>query len=166
PQRDREQQKSYCPAPEPHRLEQKHPMGERGDRADRERQRSKPDEQPAECSHGADYNALMKLHSLAPIATVVAVLGLSAASLAQAPRQDGLWDVKMEMEMPGMPARMPPMTTTQCITPEQAKDPQKAVPQGRGGRGNQDCKVSDYKQAGNKVTWSMKCEGESPMTGK
>jgi len=108
----------------------------------------------------------MKLHSLAPIATVVAVLGLSAASLAQAPRQDGLWEVKMEMEMPGMPARMPPMTTTQCITPEQAKDPQKAVPQGRGGRGNQDCKVSDYKQAGNKVTWSMKCEGESPMTGK
>jgi Protein of unknown function (DUF3617) len=107
----------------------------------------------------------MTPQSLASIATVAVVLGLSTASLAQAPRQDGLWEVKMEMEMPGMPTRMPPMTTTECITPEQAKDPQKAVPQGRGGRGNQDCKVSDYKQAGNKITWSMKCEGENPMTG-
>jgi uncharacterized protein DUF3617 len=96
---------------------------------------------------------------------LAAALGLTASVLAQGPRRDGRWEVKMEMEMAGMPARMPPMTTTQCITPDEAKDPQKSVPQGRGGRGNQDCKVSDYKQDGNKVTWSMKCEGQQPMTG-
>ena len=83
---------------------------------------------------------------------------LSAAALAQAPRQDGRWDVKMEMEMPGMPAGMPPMTTIQCITPEEAKDPTKLIPQGRGGRGGPgNCTVSDHKVAGNKVTWNMAC---------
>lgn len=94
----------------------------------------------------------------------MALVGGAAAVVAQAPRQDGRWEVKMEMSMPGMPANMPPITTTQCITPEEAADPQKAMPQG--GRGGQnDCKVSDHKVVGNKVTWTMKCEGAQPMTG-
>lgn len=96
-----------------------------------------------------------------------ALVALSIAAFAQGPRRDGQWEVKMEMDMPGMPAGMPPMMSTQCITPEEAKDPEKSVPQtGRGrGRGNQNCKVSDYKTEGNKATWSMKCEGDPPMSG-
>jgi hypothetical protein len=107
----------------------------------------------------------MTLQSPGPIAMIAVVLGVSAAALAQAPRQDGRWEVKMEMSMPGMPAGMPPVTTTQCITPEEAKDPQKAMPQAgaRGGPGN--CKVSDYKVVGNKATWSMACTGAEAMTG-
>ena len=35
---------------------------------------------------------------------------------------------------------------------------------GRGGVPN-DCKMSDYNVAGNKVTWSMACGGATPMTG-
>jgi Protein of unknown function (DUF3617) len=99
---------------------------------------------------------------------IALTIGLSASLLAQhaGPRRDGRWEVKMEMDMPGMPQGMPPMTTTQCITPDEAKDPQKAMPQGgRGGRGGGDCKVSDYKVDGNKVSWSMRCEGREPMTG-
>jgi hypothetical protein len=70
------------------------------------------------------------------------------------------------MSMPGMPMSMPPTTSKQCITPADAADPQKAMPpQGRGGNAS-DCKVSDYKMDGNKVTWSMACEGRQPMTGK
>jgi hypothetical protein len=97
-------------------------------------------------------------------ATIAAVLGLSAAALAQAPRRDGKWEVTMTMEMPGMPANMPPIKTTQCITKEQADDPQKIVLQ-QPQRGNQlsDCKVSDYKVAGNKVTYAMKCTTPQPM---
>jgi hypothetical protein len=91
------------------------------------------------------------------------VLGLSVSALAQAPRRDGRWEVKTEMEMPGMPMKMPAMTTTQCITKEQADDPQRSVPQGRGAPNN--CKVSDYKVTGNKVSWSMKCEGPEAMSG-
>ena len=95
----------------------------------------------------------------------VALLALSLSALAQMHRRDGKWEVKIEMDMPGMPVNMPAMTTTQCVTPEEASDPQKAMPpQGRGG-GNQDCKISDYKVDGNKVSWSMKCEGKQPMSG-
>ena len=96
-------------------------------------------------------------------ACLTVVAGLSISALAQSPRRDGRWEVKTEMEMPGMPMKMPPMTTTQCITKEQAEDPQRSVPQGRGAPNN--CKVFDYKVAGNKVTWSMKCEGPEAMSG-
>ena len=94
---------------------------------------------------------------------ITVAVGLSVSALAQAPRRDGRWEVKTEMEMPGMPMKMPAMTTTQCITREQADDPQRSVPQGRGAPNN--CKVSDYKVTGNKVTWSMKCEGPDAMSG-
>lgn len=92
------------------------------------------------------------------------VLGASLTLWAQGIRRDGLWEVKMEMEMPGMPMAMPPMTSQQCIKPADAHDPQKSMPpQGRGAPNN--CKVSDYKETGNKVTWTMRCEGGQPMTG-
>jgi hypothetical protein len=94
----------------------------------------------------------------------VAALVGSVAALAQGPRRDGKWEVTMQMEMPGLPVQMPPTTSTQCITPEQAANPQQSVPQtGRGRAG--DCKVSDYKVEGPKVTWTMKCEGTEPMSG-
>lgn len=101
-------------------------------------------------------------------ALIVAVLAIGIVTLAQGPRRDGKWEVTTEMEMPGMPMKMPPFVHTQCITKEEANDPQKAVPKGRGGRGADDpnCKVSDYKVSGNKVTYSVKCEGDQPMTMK
>jgi Protein of unknown function (DUF3617) len=102
------------------------------------------------------------------IAALTAIaIGTVCAAFAQGPRRDGLWEVKTEMQMEGMPMTMPPTTSQQCITPAEANDPSKAAPQGRGrgGRGGQDCKVSDYKTEGNKVTWTMKCEGAQAMTG-
>jgi hypothetical protein len=56
---------------------------------------------------------------------------------------------------------MPPSITKQCVTKEDVADPQKAVPQGRGTPNN--CKMSDYKSEGNKVTFAMKC-AEPPTT--
>ena len=94
----------------------------------------------------------------AAIAIVVFAAGISASLLAQ-PRRDGKWEVKTDMEMPGMPMKIPTVTTTTCITPAEANDPQKAVPQAK-----KDCAVSDYKADGNKVTWSMKCTGKDAMT--
>lgn len=108
----------------------------------------------------------MHTHTAAALAIATACT-FAVPALAQGPRRDGKWEVKMEMDMPGMPAGMPPMNTTQCITPEQAKDPQKAMPQGgRGGRGmNDNCKISDYTVDGNKVSWSMTCAPPQDMTG-
>lgn len=96
------------------------------------------------------------------------VLAVSASLFAQpgGPRRDGRWEIKMEMDMPGMPMKMPAVNTTQCITPDDANDPQKAMAPSGGPRGNQgDCKVSDYKTEGNKVTYTVKCTGKQPMTG-
>jgi hypothetical protein len=102
---------------------------------------------------------------LIPTALFVVLVG--AAALAQAPlRQDGRWEVRMEMSMPGMPMNMPPMTTTQCITAADAKDPQKVMPPRDPKGGENDCAVSDYRTDGNKVTWSMTCQKPQPMTGK
>jgi len=95
---------------------------------------------------------------------VGAILTISAGILAQnQPRRDGDWEIKVEMQMPGMPMSMPAQTVRQCITPQDAADPQKSVPpSGRGGPN--DCKVSDQKTEGNKVTWSMACPSQG-MTG-
>ena len=101
------------------------------------------------------------------IVTTLGVTCLVAASWvvsAQGPRRDGRWEVSTEMEMPGMPMKMPPMKSLQCITKEQATDPGQSVPREAQDK-NSDCKVSDYKVAGNKVTWTMKCEGKNAMTG-
>lgn len=93
---------------------------------------------------------------------VVGVTGLAASLFAQGPRRDGKWEVKIEMQMPGM--TMPAQTVTQCVTKEEAADPLKAMPQGGRGVNASDCKVSDYKVEGNKVTWAMTCEKDR-MTG-
>ena len=89
-------------------------------------------------------------------------LALTVVMFAQGPRRDGRWEVKIEMQMASM--TMPPQTTTQCITPQEAADPQKAMPQGGRGNNPTDCKISDYKTEGNKVSWKMDCEKEK-MTG-
>jgi Protein of unknown function (DUF3617) len=101
------------------------------------------------------------------LAAIVLVAGSFIALVAaEGPRRDGEWEVKMEMNMPGMPIAIPPTTTKQCITPTDASDPKKALPpQGRGGNAS-NCTVSDYKIEGNTVSWSMACSGSQPMTGK
>ena len=101
------------------------------------------------------------------IVTLMCAVATTAAVVAQAPKspqKPGTWKVTVEMEMPGMPMKMPAMKTTQCVTKEQANDPNLSVPKG-GQDKNSDCKVSDYKVAGNKVSWAMKCEGKNPMSG-
>jgi hypothetical protein len=90
-----------------------------------------------------------------------------ATVAAQSPIRPGRWEVIMQMEMPNMPMKMPEMKTTQCVTPEQVKDPAGALPTGpQGGRGgNSDCKVSDYKVSGQTVTWKLACTTPQPITG-
>ncbi len=66
----------------------------------------------------------------------------------------------MQVQMPNVPAQMPAMKTTQCITKEQLESPSKGLPGSPDGRSS--CKVSDYRVDGNKVTWSMACPD---MTG-
>jgi Protein of unknown function (DUF3617) len=102
------------------------------------------------------------------VAALAALAACSAVVFAQTPRRDGKWEVTTQIEMAGMPAGrgMPAMTTTQCITKEQAADPQKAVPQPpqRGGA-QSDCKVSDFKTTGSKINWTIKCTTPQAVDG-
>ena len=100
------------------------------------------------------------------ISCVVLVALAGAAIVAQSPIRPGQWEVVMQMDMPNMPVKMPEMKTTQCVTPEQAKDPASALPSGpQAGRGGKsDCKVSDYNVTGNTVTWKMACTTPMAVT--
>jgi hypothetical protein len=98
-------------------------------------------------------------------AVLFAALAGAAVLDAQSPIRPGRWEVTMQMQMANMPIQMPAMKSTQCVTPDQAKDPAGALPKGpQGGRGGQDCKVSNYKVSGNTVTWQMACSAPQPMT--
>lgn len=74
----------------------------------------------------------------------------------------------MEVQVAGLPpGSLPPMKTTQCISKDDAADPNKALPsppQAPGGP-PAECKMTDQKIEGNKVSWSMACTGATPMAG-
>lgn len=101
---------------------------------------------------------------IAPLIVLV-VFAFTSAAIAQSPIRPGRWETVMQMDMPNMPVKMPEMKSTQCITPEQAKDPANSLPRGpQDGRGGKnDCKVSDYMVTGNTVTWKMACTQPQPM---
>jgi hypothetical protein len=93
----------------------------------------------------------------------VAIVWLASIICAQAdsgPKvHEGLWEITVEVEMPGMPMKMPPSTYTQCIK----KD--RAIPMDE--KPGQQCKPADIKTSGNTVTWTMACTtAGGPMTGK
>ncbi|HUP63275.1 MAG TPA: DUF3617 domain-containing protein [Thermoanaerobaculia bacterium] len=83
----------------------------------------------------------------------LALLAVALPAVAQNPQKPGNWKITMEMEMEGMPFKMPPFTTTVCLTEEDLKDPNKAVPNDPKSK----CTVSDYKIDGNTVTWTVDC---------
>ena len=110
----------------------------------------------------------MRRYRSTAVAIAASLSVLSPVSIgvvfAQSPVRDGRWEVSTEIDMPGMPMKIPSMKTIQCVTKDQADDPHQSVPRGQQDQAG-DCKVSDYKIVGNTVTWTVKCEGKNPMTG-
>jgi len=81
---------------------------------------------------------------------------LTDISIAQN-MKEGLWEMTMTMEMPGMPMKMPPQTNTHCLTKKDMV-PQKAEP-------GQECKMIKHEVKGDTVTWLMECKTkEGPVT--
>ena len=77
--------------------------------------------------------------------------------------KEGLYEYKMQMEIPGMPAGMgkQAMTFQNCVS-------QKDIDQGGFGKQDkgqqpQNCEVRDMKMSGNTATYTMECKGASPM---
>ena len=94
------------------------------------------------------------------IALLSLVLSWTVLAQSQSPMRPGNWQITMRMNMPGM-GEMPPMTQTQCVTPEMLKDPQGAIPKGPDGG---DCKVSDYKFTASTATYKLTCTQPMAMT--
>jgi len=93
--------------------------------------------------------------SAVPAFALIGLLSIPCAALAA---QDGeLWEVSTQMNIPGMPAGMGGATTQVC----RDKDPRKEAARGKD---TKDCKVTDLKQSGNRVTMTMSCpQGKSVM---
>jgi hypothetical protein len=72
--------------------------------------------------------------------------------------QEGMWEIKGEIKLEGLPFPMPPvpMAYTQCLT---KKD---MVPQKK--EKNQDCKTIKSETVGNTVTWVMQCKDKNSVT--
>jgi hypothetical protein len=95
------------------------------------------------------------------VAPVVLFLLSAAGGVWALDFQPGKWQVTSKVEMPGMPAPMPPVTVNQCMT-EQEPVPTKSA------RG-QACEILEMNTEGNTVSWKMKCSepgGESEGSGR
>ncbi len=94
--------------------------------------------------------------------SMFAFLFLFLSNIAEAQNmKEGLWQITMTMEMPGMPMQMPPQTYTHCLTKKDMV-PQKGEP-------NQECRMVKRDIEGDTVTWVMECktsEGTAVFNGK
>jgi len=75
----------------------------------------------------------------------------------------GLWEITTTMDMPGMPMTMPPMTHTRCYTKNDTEDAKKVAPSAP--RKDENCELKDHRVTGNKVTWSVQCQGKRAGSG-
>ena len=95
-----------------------------------------------------------------PVAVVLFAAALTCA--AATPMRAGLWEITARMQGEGVPAGIEPITSRTCIT---AKDVE-AMNRGRAAnKGAENCEPVNYRQEGNKATWSLSCKGRTPITG-
>jgi hypothetical protein len=92
---------------------------------------------------------------------IVAVLTMTACSagVGAYASPGEYWEITSKMEMPGMPFAMPPTTQKVCIPKGGQNDPGKTS-------GDKDCKMTDTRTVGNKITWKARCDRNGEvMTG-
>jgi hypothetical protein len=108
-------------------------------------------------------NSQLRLHfataALLVLASSISAQIVDAPRAAAADEKGDLWEVTSQMSMEGMPMGMPAQTSRVCA-PKDWKEP----PAGRDER--HECKNSDFKAEGPKVTWKVACTGAMPMTGE
>lgn len=73
----------------------------------------------------------------------------------------GLWTITLNMTAAGMDSELGPYTRTQCITLEDAQNPDKLFAEMGGG-----CTYGDKHYQGSSFTFSVQCTGIVPMHGK
>lgn len=94
------------------------------------------------------------MHKSTGLAGVLAGLALALLAHAQS-GPDELWDMTVSTEMGGM--QMPPVAQQVCMN--------KGETRAEGFQRDKNCKVTEQRRVGNKLTWKMVCSGPEPMTG-
>lgn len=84
-----------------------------------------------------------------------AACGLAAAALVQAQGADELWSMTTRMEMEGM--QMPAMSQQVCMKKGETRAEDLSQ--------DKNCKVTEQRRSGNKVSWKVVCSGPDAMTG-
>ena len=108
-----------------------------------------------------------RLLALAACTAALAVPALAHAQFDQlrGKMKPGLYEYKMDMEMPGMPQGMGKQSHTMqhCVT---EKDMDKGN-MGGGDRGHmpENCEVKDFKMSGNTASYRMECKGRGKGGG-
>jgi hypothetical protein len=99
-------------------------------------------------------------HALPKLLGAAAVALLASSALAApADYEPGVkWESTVEMEMPGMPMKMPPQTHEFCKPKKDWSEPPGSDPK--------KCKTTEMKRSANKMSWKVVCEGKEPMTGE
>lgn len=97
------------------------------------------------------------------------LVGLLAASLgatAGPAMKEGMWEISMQSKMEGMPMQPPPQTFRHCYSARDVADSRKMVEEQNSRDGK--CTLTDFKESGNTVNYSMKCDtpqGQTLATG-
>jgi hypothetical protein len=91
------------------------------------------------------------------VITLLCVVALPAVTTA-ANMREGLWEIQSQMDMPGMPMKVKPTVVRHCYTREDVKDQQRVIAR------DSNCKVTELKSTGSKVSWTMKCTGKNAAT--
>ncbi len=93
----------------------------------------------------------------AVLAGVALFFGLVACAGGGPDLEEGMWEITTEVNMPGMPMKIPPMVYRQCLTTENV------VPK-QGPAEQEICTYSSPKTKGNSVSWSAECKSPGGTT--
>jgi hypothetical protein len=105
----------------------------------------------------------MSLRIPALALSAVLIMLTPVASAAEPVIKPGNWRVSFQMDIPGLPIKMKPIVVNQCITEEDASDPNKTLPaQSK----DEKCKVVDHEIDGNRITWAVRCEGQEDVSSR
>jgi hypothetical protein len=96
-------------------------------------------------------------------AVVTIFLFIAVIFAASNKMKEGKWEITMDMNIPGMPFKMPSAIHTQCITKKDIEDNKNTLPSA--GK-NENCEVKNYKVNGNTVTWETVCKDGTKGSGE
>lgn len=91
---------------------------------------------------------------------VVLLVGVFAGAAVGAPpaMKPGLWEITTTVAIAGMPQGMPPTKIQHCYRAADIKDLRRTLPK------QSNCKVVEWQQSGNTISYKMTCSGEAAGT--